>query len=144
MARAIPDLQRIASATVDELAQVEGIGGVVAQSIVDWFAEDWHRDIVDAWAASGVRMQDEAAPLGEQTLAGLTIVVTGTLAGYTRDGATEAIQSLGGKVTGSVSKKTSYVVVGENPGSKADKARELGVDILSEDEWLKLIGAAQV
>ena len=102
---------------------------------------DWHAAIVDKWAEAGVRMADEPAEELPQTLAGLTIVVTGSLEGFTRDGAKEAITSRGGKAAGSVSKKTDYVVVGESPGSKADKAEQLGVPIVDEAGFVRLLEA---
>ncbi|MEV6040371.1 NAD-dependent DNA ligase LigA [Nonomuraea sp. NPDC052116] len=134
-ARALADemrsIDRIMNASEEELAAVEGIGPRVAATIRGWFAVDWHREIIDRWRAAGVRMEDEPAPeKGPQTLEGLTFVVTGTLEGYTRDSAADAITSRGGKVSGSVSKKTSFLVVGENAGSKYDKAVSLGVPIL--------------
>ena len=98
----------------------------------EWFAVDWHRGIVERWAAAGVRMEDERDESAPRTLDGLTVVVTGSLEGFSRDQATEAILARGGKVSGSVSKKTDFVVVGENPGSKDDKARQLGVPVLDE------------
>lgn len=139
LARAIPDLERIATATADDLAQVEGIGAVIAQSVVDWFAEPWHRDVVKRWAAAGVRMQDEATAAGEQTLAGLTIVVTGTLEGYSRESAQEAITSRGGKAAGSVSKNTDFVVAGPGAGSKLAKAESLGIPVLDEAAFTALL-----
>jgi DNA ligase (NAD+) len=114
------------------LAAVEGVGPTIAQSILDWFAEPWHEQIVARWQAAGVRMRDEAGPEAVRTLEGLTIVVTGGLERFSRDEAKEAILSRGGKASGSVSKKTDYVVVGENAGSKETKARELGLRILDE------------
>ncbi|MGV9381527.1 NAD-dependent DNA ligase LigA [Nonomuraea sp. NPDC003707] len=134
-ARALADemrsIDRIMNASEEELAAVEGIGARVAATIREWFSVDWHREIIDRWRAAGVRMEDEPAPeKGPQTLEGLTFVVTGTLEGYTRDSAADAITSRGGKVSGSVSKKTSFLVVGENAGSKYDKAVSLGVPIL--------------
>ncbi|MEU8249863.1 NAD-dependent DNA ligase LigA [Nonomuraea sp. NPDC048916] len=136
-ARALADAMRsmdtIMSASEEELAAVEGIGPRVAATIREWFAVDWHREIITRWRAAGVRMEDEPAPAkGPQTLEGLTFVVTGTLAGYTRDQAAEALAGRGGKVASSVSKKTSFVVAGENAGSKYDKAVALGVPILDE------------
>ncbi|MDM7832389.1 NAD-dependent DNA ligase LigA [Cellulomonas edaphi] len=114
------------------LSGVEGVGPTIAQSLRDWFAEPWHADVVDRWAAAGVRMRDEAAEGQERTLEGLTVVVTGGLERFSRDEAKEAILSRGGKASGSVSKKTDFVVVGENAGSKETKARELGLRILDE------------
>ncbi|UBU11972.1 NAD-dependent DNA ligase LigA [Nonomuraea gerenzanensis] len=135
-ARALADAMRsidaIMNASEEELAAVEGIGPRVAATIKEWFEVDWHREIIERWRAAGVRMEDEPAPeKGPQTLQGLTFVVTGTLEGYTRDTAAEALTSRGGKVSGSVSKKTSFLVAGENAGSKYDKAVSLGVPILN-------------
>ena len=122
----------IQSASLEELEAVDGVGLTIAEAIVDWFAVDWHGDIVKAWADAGVRMEDERDESLVRTLEGLTVVVTGSLDNYTRDSAKEAIIGRGGKAAGSVSKNTDYVVVGENAGSKADKAEQLGVPILDE------------
>jgi DNA ligase (NAD+) len=130
LAQAFGDLGVIAEAEPERLAEVEGIGTVIAESIREWFAVDWHRRIVERWALAGVRMREDRPEPQELTLDGLTIVVTGTLEGWTRDAATDAVRSRGGKVAGSVSKKTSFVVAGENPGSKYDKAVALGVPLL--------------
>jgi DNA ligase (NAD+) len=131
-------LQAIRAASVDQLADAEGDGPVIAEAVVEWFADDWHVAIVDKWAAAGVRMADEADAT-PKTLAGLTVVVTGSLDGFSRDEAREAIVSRGGKAAGSVSKKTDFVVVGENAGSKADKAEQLGVPVLDEDGFRTLL-----
>jgi len=132
-------LDAIRAASLDELAGVDGVGSVIAESITEWFAVDWHAAIVDKWTAAGVRMADERDDSAPQTLAGLTVVVTGSLAGFSRDGAKEAILTRGGKAASSVSKKTDYVVVGENAGSKADKAEQLGVKILDEAGFVALL-----
>ncbi|MEO8556874.1 MAG: helix-hairpin-helix domain-containing protein, partial [Actinomycetota bacterium] len=124
--------EAIRAASLEELSGVEGVGPVIAESVQEWFAVDWHVAIVDKWATAGVRMADEVDESRPKTLAGLTIVVTGSLEGFSRDEAKEAILSRGGKAAGTVSKKTDYVVVGENAGSKADRARELGLTILDE------------
>lgn len=118
---------------VEELSAVEGVGPTIAESLQEWFAVDWHRDIVTKWRDAGVQMADERKDEGPRPLEGLTVVVTGTLASYSRDAATEAVTSRGGKVSGSVSKKTAFVVVGDNPGSKYDKALQLKVPVLDED-----------
>ena len=134
VAAAFGDIEALATATPEELAAVEGIGPTLVTAIVDWFAVDWHREIVRKWKAAGCVMRDEPKEQREQTLAGLSVVVTGSLEGFTRDTAAEAITSRGGKVSGSVSKKTSFVVVGEGPGSKYEKAVELKVPVLSGAE----------
>ena len=122
-----------------QLASVEGVGPTIARSIIDWFDVDWHREIVDRWAAAGVAMHDVPDATVERTLEGLTVVVTGSLVGFSRDGAKEAILARGGKAAGSVSKKTDYVVVGENAGSKEARARELGLAILDEAGFERLL-----
>ncbi|MCD0448286.1 NAD-dependent DNA ligase LigA [Actinocorallia sp. API 0066] len=132
LAREMRSLDRIFAATEEELTAVDGIGPTIAQSIIEWWKVDWHREIVAKWKAAGVVLEDTTALDAPRPLAGLTIVVTGSLEGFSRDSAKEAIQNLGGKAAGSVSKKTSFVVVGENAGSKHDKAVELGVPLLDE------------
>ncbi|OBJ55594.1 NAD-dependent DNA ligase LigA [Mycobacterium sp. 1423905.2] len=132
-------LDAIMAASTEELAAVEGVGPTIAAAVTEWFSVDWHRGIVDKWRAAGVRMADERDESVPRTLAGLTVVVTGSLAGFSRDDAKEAIVARGGKAAGSVSKKTSYVVAGDSPGSKYDKAVELGVPILDEDGFRKLL-----
>ncbi|WP_093839454.1 NAD-dependent DNA ligase LigA [Streptomyces aidingensis] len=139
LAREFGSLDRIMAADEEELAATEGVGPTIAASLKDWFAEDWHREIVERWRAAGVRMAEEAREeAGPRPLDGLTVVVTGTLADYTRDRAKEELQSRGAKVTGSVSKKTAFVVVGENPGSKYDKAVQLKVPVL-DDAGLRVL-----
>jgi DNA ligase (NAD+) len=128
-------LEAIQAAGVDDLAAVDGVGPTIAEAVRDWFDVDWHRDVVAAWRAAGVRMRDENDASAAPTLAGRTLVVTGTLAGFSRDEAKEAILARGGKAAGSVSRKTDAVVVGDNPGSKYDKAVELGVPVLDEDAF---------
>ncbi|MEU1533486.1 NAD-dependent DNA ligase LigA [Streptomyces fagopyri] len=142
LAREFRSVDRIEQATEAELAAVDGVGGIIATSVKEWFAEDWHREIIRKWRAAGVRMEDEGSgeDEGPRPLEGLTVVVTGTLEHHTRDGAKDALQSQGAKVTGSVSKKTSFVVVGENPGSKYDKAMQLKVPVLNEDGFAVLLG----
>ncbi len=133
-------IEKIAQASPEELAEIDGVGGVIAEAVVEWFAIDWHKSIIAKWEAAGVHViqapQENTTP---QTLAGLTIVVTGSLVDFTRDGVTEVIALHGGKASSSVSKKTDYVVVGEAAGSKADKAAELGVKILDEDGFKALL-----
>ncbi|MCZ9629804.1 NAD-dependent DNA ligase LigA [Rhodococcus sp. BH5] len=132
-------LQRIREASVDQLAAVDGVGSTIAAAVVEWFSVDWHQQIVDKWASAGVRMEDERDDSIPRNLEGLSIVVTGSLETYSRDQAKEAILVRGGKAAGSVSKKTAFVVVGEAPGSKHDKAVELGVPVLDEDGFRRLL-----
>ncbi|WP_309132362.1 NAD-dependent DNA ligase LigA [Brevibacterium sp.] len=137
-------LEAIRAANLEELSAVDGIGGTIAASIHDWFAVEWHVEIVDRWKAAGVRMEDEAQESAPQTLEGLTIVATGSLNSFTRDGIKEAILAAGGKAASSVSKKTDYVVAGENAGSKLDKAESLGVPVLDEDAFRRLLETGSV
>ena len=135
-------MQRIREASREELAQAEGVGGVIAEGVRDWFdgeANAWHGEIIDKWAAAGVRLEDARDASVERTLDGLTVVVTGSLDGFSRDEAKEAILARGGKSAGSVSKKTDYVVVGDNAGSKAAKAEELGLTVLDEAGFRRLL-----
>lgn len=132
-------IDAIVAATTEQLAAVEGVGPTIASAVSEWFTVDWHREIVEKWRAAGVRMADERDDSVPRTLAGVTVVVTGSLPGFSRDEAKEAIVTRGGKAAGSVSKKTSYVVAGDAPGSKYDKAVELGVPILDEDGFRKLL-----
>jgi DNA ligase (NAD+) len=125
-------LDAIEAASPEELAAVDGVGPTIAASVAEWFGVDWHRAIVDKWRAAGVRMTEDGHEGAARTLTGTTVVITGSLTGYTRDEATEAVRRAGGKVTGSVSKKTDFVVAGDNPGSKYDKAVELGIPVLDE------------
>jgi DNA ligase (NAD+) len=124
---------------VEELSEVDGVGPTIAESLVEWFTVGWHRDIVRKWRDAGVRMRDERTDEGPRPLEGLTVVVTGTLSTHSRDQATEAITARGGKVSGSVSKKTGFVVVGDNPGSKYDKALQLKVPVLDEQGFAVLL-----
>ncbi|WP_424465912.1 NAD-dependent DNA ligase LigA [Pseudoclavibacter helvolus] len=148
-ARALADwfgsLEAIEAAPAEELAQVEGVGPTIADAIVEWLAEDWHREIIAAWRAAGVRFAtpDHPGP-GARTstegpLSGLSVVATGTLEGFTRDGAKEAIIAAGGKAAGSVSKKTDFVAAGPGAGSKLTKAEELGIPILDADGFRLLL-----
>ena len=139
LATAFGSLEAIMAAGEEQLADVEGVGPTIAAALREWFEVDWHRAIVDKWRAAGVRMADERDTDITPTLAGLTIVVTGSLTGFSRDEAKEAIIVRGGKAAGSVSKKTSFVVAGDAPGSKYDKAVELGVPILDEDGFRALL-----
>ncbi|MFJ3208379.1 NAD-dependent DNA ligase LigA [Streptomyces flaveolus] len=141
LARQFRSVDRIEQATEEELANTDGVGPIIAASLKEWFAEDWHREIVRKWKAAGVPLEEQSTgeDEGPRPLEGLTVVVTGTLENYTRDGAKDALQSRGAKVTGSVSKKTSFVVVGDNPGSKYDKAMQLKVPVLNEDGFTVLL-----
>lgn len=133
------DLEAIEGASVEQLAAVEGVGATIAAAVVDWFTVDWHRAIVDKWRTAGVRTADERDESVPRNLEGLSIVVTGSLPGFSRDEAKEAIIARGGKSASSVSKKTAFVVVGDAPGSKYDKAVELGLTILDEDGFRALL-----
>jgi DNA ligase (NAD+) len=142
LAQHFRSMDAVRQASLDELAGVEGVGRVIAESVRDWFdkpGNEWHVAIVDRWAADGVRMVDERDASVEQTLAGLTVVVTGSLDGFSRDETKEAILARGGKASGSVSKNTDYVVVGANAGTKEDKARDLGLTILDEAGFRRLL-----
>lgn len=129
LAREFGDIDAIAQSSAEQLSAVDGVGATIAEAIVEWFDEPWHRDVVSKWRAAGVQMVEQRQS-GPRPLEGITVVITGTLAGFSRDGATEAVQNLGGKVSSSVSKKTDFVAVGDSPGSKFDKALSLGVPIL--------------
>lgn len=140
-------MEAIRAASTQELAAVEGVGPTIAEAVTEWFGGEgngWHRQIVDTWAAAGVRMADERDESIERTLEGLTVVVTGSLEGWSRDESKEAILARGGKASGSVSKKTDYVVVGANAGSKATKAEELGLPILTEEQFGELLATGRV
>ena len=132
-------MDAIRAADRDRLAAVDGVGGTIADSIINWFAVDWHAEVVNRWAQAGVRMQDERDESIERTLEGVTVVVTGTLNDFTRDSAKEAIIVRGGRASGSVSKKTHFVVAGASAGSKLDKAESLGITVLDEDGFKKLL-----
>lgn len=141
-------LDAMLAAGVTGLADVPGVGEVIAQSFTAWFEEPWHREIVDRWRAAGVTFADsperQDGVTTAQTLAGMTIVATGTLAGYTRLGVKEAIESHGGKAAGSVSKKTTAVLVGDGAGSKAAKAAELGIPMITEEQFEQLLETGQL
>jgi DNA ligase (NAD+) len=136
---AFPSMEALAAAGVEDLTQVEGIGPHIAQSVADWFSRPRHREMIDKLRRAGLRMRSEVAAQAAQPLAGLTFVITGTLPALSRDDAQALIEAHGGKVTDSVSKKTSYLVVGENPGSKLAKAQALGTKIIGEEELRKLV-----
>jgi DNA ligase (NAD+) len=122
-----------AAKVVDPLAEVDGVGPTIAAAVREWFTHDWHRDVVAKWRAGGVRLAEERDESVPRSLEGMSIVVTGSLERWSRDEAKEAIMARGGRAAGSVSKKTAFVVVGDAPGSKAEKAGELGVPVLDED-----------
>ncbi len=132
LAQQFGSLDRIRNASEQELAAAEGVGPTIAAAVIEWFTEEWHQAIVERWTAAGVNMQDDQTDRPEQTLAGLSIVVTGGLEGLSRDEARAALLERGAKAAGSVSSKTAFVVVGENPGTKYDKAVSLKVPILDE------------
>jgi DNA ligase (NAD+) len=141
LTRHYPDLDALSRATVGELQEIEGVGPNIAEAIVDWFARPANQNLLAKLKAAGVWPVAQLSVTGDQSsgsLAGLTFVITGTLTGFTREGIKEYIQSSGGKVVGSVSKNTDYLVLGENPGSKLEKARELGVKIIDEEELRRL------
>jgi DNA ligase (NAD+) len=139
LANTFGDMHAIAQANAQELADIDGVGETIAQSIIEWFAVDWHREIIKKWEKAGVLMQAQATADLPQTLAGLTFVVTGGLEKFTRDSIAETITAHGGKPASSVSKKTDYVLVGTDPGSKLAKAQELGVTIIDEARFLELL-----
>ena len=139
LAKEFASLERIETAPEEELAAVDGVGPTIAHAVVEWFAVDWHRELVGKWRSAGVRMIDERDASVPRFLEGLSIVVTGSLSTLSRDEAKEAILERGGKAAGSVSKKTAFVVVGDAPGSKYDKAVQLGVPILDADGFTVLL-----
>jgi DNA ligase (NAD+) len=139
LATNLGSMDAISKASVETLAEIDGLGDVIAQSVVEWFEVDWHQRIIEEWSKAGVSMVNQKAADLPQTLAGLTIVVTGGLEGFTRDSIAEAITAHGGKASSSVSKKTDYVLVGSDPGSKMGKAQELGVTIIDEARFLELL-----
>ncbi|GAA5123322.1 NAD-dependent DNA ligase LigA [Alloalcanivorax gelatiniphagus] len=142
LATQLGSMDAIREASEEALAAADGVGPTIAASVREWLDGEgsaWHVAIIDAWAAAGVTMADERDESVPRTLEGLTIVATGSLEHYTRDSVKEAIISRGGKASGSVSKKTDYVVAGDNAGSKADKAEQLGVPVLDEEQFITLL-----
>ena len=142
LANEFGSMDAIREASEADIAAAEQVGPTIAAAVRDWFdgpESDWHNEIVRKWTAAGVRMEDERDESRPRTLEGKTIVVTGSLVDFSRDGAREAIIGRGGKSSSSVSKKTDYVVVGDNPGSKAEKAEQLGVPVLDEDGFKQLL-----
>ena len=138
LATAFGSLDALEQASVEALTEVPDVGEVTAGFIADWFAQPQSRHLLERLRQAGVNFQS-LRQVGDQRFVGMTFVLTGALSRFTREEATEQIENLGGKVSGSVSKKTKFVVVGENAGSKERKARELGIQILTEDEFLDLI-----
>jgi DNA ligase (NAD+) len=139
LARDFRSMDRIMAATEEELAAADGVGPTIARAVREWFEVDWHRDVVEKWRSAGVRLADAGEDAGPGPLTGVTVVVTGSLRDYSRDEATAAIQERGGKVTGSVSKRTGFVVVGADPGSKYDKAVQVKAPILDDDGFAVLL-----
>jgi DNA ligase (NAD+) len=139
LAAALGSLDAISKAKAEELADVDGVGQIIADSIVEWFSVEWHQQIINKWSAAGVRMVNEPTEVLPQTLAGLTFVVTGGLESFSRDGISETITAHGGKAAAAVSKKTDYVLVGSDPGSKLAKAQELGVPVIDEAKFKELL-----
>ena len=139
LAASFHSMDALRAASVEELSAVEGVGEEIGRSLLEWFTVDWHLEVLEAWARAGVRMADEAPEPASDVLAGLTIVVSGAMPGYDREGAKEAITSRGGKAAGSVSKKTSLVVAGPGAGSKATKAEALGIPVITEAQFADLL-----
>ena len=139
LANKFGSIANIQKTSADELANIDGVGGVIAEAIVEWFEIDWHKEIIKKWEKAGVALVDAPKEKIPQTLEGLTIVATGSLSGFTRDEITEAITSRGGKAAASVSSKTDFVVAGDSAGSKLEKATELGITILDEAGFKKLL-----
>lgn len=139
LCRSFPSMEKVISATAEELAEINGFGGVMAEEIVEFFSHASARELVDRLAALGVNMQAAEQEQAGSIFEGKTFVLTGTLPNLSRKEASELIQRNGGKVTGSVSKKTSYVLAGEDPGSKLDKANTLGIAVLSEEELMAIL-----
>ncbi len=139
LANKFGSIANIQKASAQELADIDGVGQVMAEAIVEWFSIDWHKQIIRKWEKAGVSLVDAPKEKINQTLAGLTLVVTGSLVDFTRDGAAEAITSRGGKASSSVSSKTDFLVAGDAAGSKLDKAQELGITILDEAGFKKLL-----
>ena len=139
LAASFGSITRIAEASAADLADVEGVGPTIAEAVVEWFEQKWHRAIISKWERAGVRMVNVVSDALPQSLAGLTFVVTGGLETFNRDEISEAIAAHGGKAASSVSKKTSFVLVGADPGSKLARAQELGVPIIDEAAFKKML-----
>jgi DNA ligase (NAD+) len=141
LARGFGSLEAIEEADEAELADVDGVGPIIAAAVREWFEVDWHREVVRKWREAGVRLVEDRSGGVPRVLEGLSVVVTGSLPGFSRDEAKEAITERGGKAASSVSKKTAFVVVGEAPGTKAEKAAQLKVPILDEDGFRVLLAS---
>jgi DNA ligase (NAD+) len=139
LATALGSVKAISEASAQELADIDGVGQIIGESIVEWFGVKWHKEIIEKWEKAGVCMVVQQSEQLPQTLAGLTFVVTGGLESFTRDGISETIAGHGGKASSSVSKKTDYVLVGSDPGSKLAKAQELGVPVIDEARFKELL-----
>jgi DNA ligase (NAD+) len=139
LATALGSIKSISEASAQELADIDGVGQIIAESIVEWFGVKWHKEIISKWEKAGVCMVVQVTEQLPQTLAGLTFVVTGGLESFSRDGISETISAHGGKPSSSVSKKTDYVLVGSDPGSKLAKAQELGVPVIDEARFKELL-----
>jgi DNA ligase (NAD+) len=135
-------IEKISTSTAEELALIDGVGATIAESIIEWFSVEWHQEIIAKWSAAGVRVTQEASVQLPQTLSGLTFVVTGGLESYTRDSIAETILAHGGKAASAVSKKTDYLLVGSDPGSKLAKALELGVPVIDEAKFKELLAGS--
>ena len=139
LATSLGSIKAISQASAQELADIDGVGQIIAESIVEWFGVKWHQEIISQWEKAGVCMVVQQTEQLPQTLAGLTFVVTGGLESFSRDGISETIAAHGGKASSSVSKKTDYVLVGSDPGSKLAKAQELGVPVIDEARFKELL-----
>jgi DNA ligase (NAD+) len=139
LATALGSVKAISEASAQELADIDGVGQIIAESIVEWFQVKWHKEIITQWEKAGVCMVVQQTEQLPQTLVGLTFVVTGGLESFSRDGISETIAAHGGKAASSVSKKTDYVLVGSDPGSKLAKAQELGVPVIDEARFKELL-----
>ena len=139
LANSLGSIKAISQANAQELADIDGVGQIIAESIVEWFGVKWHQEIISQWEKAGVCMVVQQTEQLPQTLAGLTFVVTGGLESFSRDGISETIAAHGGKASSSVSKKTDYVLVGSDPGSKLAKAQELGVPVIDEARFKELL-----
>ena len=139
LAAALGSVKAISEATAQELADIDGVGEIIAESIIEWFGVKWHQEIISKWEKAGVCMVNTQGEQLPQTLAGLTFVVTGGLDSFSRDGISETIAAHGGKASSSVSKKTDYLLAGSDPGSKLAKAQELGVPVIDEARFKELL-----